>query len=262
MVKVITFGVQKGGVGKSTTSGIAAYLLSKEGYRVLVVDMDSQGNVSNLLLQMEQEDYEGNTILEAMADENIKPYIMKAAENLDVVPADDFLATLAKKLYTEWHYKNTDLVLRRILDPIKDQYDFIIIDTPPSLSEPMINAICASDHVIVLAESSKWAFTAIDRFIETVEFAAEKKNLNIDVKGILRTMNHATRADSKAFVELIGEEYPDLVFNTVIKRKAATGRIALEGLYENKEIKDALEEYLQFYEEFKERIGVNANVQS
>lgn len=81
MAKVITFGIQKGGVGKSTTSGIISYLLASEGFKTLVVDMDSQGNVTDLLTNMEPDEFAGQTILEAFKEENIKPYIHKVTYN-------------------------------------------------------------------------------------------------------------------------------------------------------------------------------------
>lgn len=258
MAQVVTIGIQKGGVGKSTTAGLLSYLLSEEGFKVLALDMDSQGNLTDLLTGIEPEDFEEQTILEAFENGDLEPYIVEVNENLHVVPTDDYLATLAKLLYTSPKYRNTDksTALRSLIEPIKDRYDFIIIDTPPSLSEPMTNAICASDHVIVLAESSKWAFTAIPRFLGTVNYAKEHVNPGLNVTGILRTMNDSRRADSKAFVELIGEEYPQLVFDTVIKRKAATGRLSIDGIFDSSEKKQAMEQYLEFYEEFKNRIGV------
>lgn len=257
--KVITFGIQKGGCGKSTTSGITAHLLTQEGYKVLVIDMDSQGNVTDLLTQLDPEEFEGATILEAFKDNNIEPYIINVAENLHVVPADDYLATFARWLYLTYT-GNRSTALNDLLTPIKEDYDYIIIDTPPSLGEASINAVCASDYVVVLAESSKWAFTAIPRFLETVKVAKEDINPNINVIGVLRTMNDVRRADSKAFVELIGDQYDELVFDTIIKRKASTGRIAIEGFDDNKELKDAIDQYMKFYEELKKRMGVTANV--
>lgn len=260
MATVITVSIQKGGVGKSTTAGTMAYLMSQEGYKVLALDLDSQGNLTDLLTGIEPEDFEGETILEAFEHGDLEPYIISVNENLHVVPADDFLATLAKMLYTNPRYVNQDksAALKTILEPIKDRYDYVIIDTPPSLGEASTNAICASDYVVVLAESSKWAFTAIPRFLGTVEYAKEHINPNLKVAGILRTMNDARRADSKAFVELIGEEYPELVFDTVIKRKAATGRLSIGGIFDSseREKKTAMEEYKLFYEELKNRMGV------
>lgn len=262
MAITITFGIQKGGVSKTTTTGVIAYLMAQEGNRVLVVDMDSQGNATNLLSQMEQDEYEGQTIIEAFQENDAQKYIINAAENIDVLPADDFLATFPRWLYKEYETtkKPISLALYELLYPLQDDYDYILIDTPPSLSENTTNAVCASDYVVVLAESSKWAFTAIPRFIETATHAKEKLNPGLEVLGILRTMNDSRRADSKAFVELIGDRYPELVFDTVIKRKAATGRLSIEGFFENKEINEALESYTNFYEELKNRMGVGPNV--
>lgn len=254
MAKVITIGLQKGGVGKTTTAGILSFMLAKDGYRVLAVDMDSQGNLSSLLTQEEEDHFSEKTILEAFVSGDATPYIYEVNEHLHVLPADDFLATLARFLYTEYQESNKSLALHELLEPLKDSYDYIIIDTPPSLSEPMVNAICASDYVVVLAESSKWAFNAIPRFLETVEFSRENINPGLKVAGILRTMNDVRRADSKAFVEVIGEEYPDLCFDVVIRRKASTGRISLEGLYENKELSKALDQYQDFYKELMDRV--------
>ncbi|KAB2328967.1 ParA family protein [Cytobacillus depressus] len=253
--KVITVGVQKGGVGKSTTSGVLSYLLSQDGYKVLVVDMDSQSNVTDLLTQKDVEDFQGMTVLEAFEDGSVEDYIYQVNENLHVVPSDDYLATLAKNLYRKWkHFDDVNTALKEILEPVIYDYDFIIIDTPPSLSEPMVNAICASDYVLVLAESSKWSMTAVPRFLETVEYAQQNINPNLKVLGILRTMNDVRRADSKAFVELIKEFWPDLCFDVVIRRKAATGRISMEGLFDNNELASALEQYKIFYKELKQRV--------
>ncbi|MCA1042006.1 AAA family ATPase [Bacillus infantis] len=254
MAKIITIGLQKGGVGKTTTAGTLCYLLAEDGYKVLGVDMDSQSNLSNLLTQHDDTYFEGCTVLEAIEDGEVEPYIYKVTENLHVLPSDDYLATLAKYLYTEWKGRNQSLALRELLDQVRDKYDYIIIDTPPSLSEPMVNAICASDYVVVLAESSKWAFNAIPRFLETVEFSQQNINPNLKVAGILRTMNDVRRADSKAFVEVIGEEYPELCFDVVIRRKASTGRISLEGLFDNKELNQALDQYQEFYKELLQRV--------
>jgi chromosome partitioning protein len=253
LAKTITFGIQKGGVGKSTTSGIVAYLMAKEGYKVLVVDMDSQGNVTDLLTQQDVFYFEGKTILEAFEDGDVSEYIYKVSDNLHVVPSDDYLATLARYLYTKFK-GNPSTRLKELLLKVEDQYDFIIIDTPPSLSEPMVNAVCASDYVVILAESSKWAFSAIPRFIETIEYARDNINSGIKIAGILRTMNDVRRADSKAFVDLIAEEYPDLVFDVVIRRKAATGRISFEGFENNKELDSALDQYKIFYKELMDRV--------
>ncbi|NMH67309.1 AAA family ATPase [Bacillus sp. RO3] len=260
MAKTITFGIQKGGSSKTTTSGIVSYLLAKDGYKVLAVDMDSQGNLTDLLTQKDLSFFEGKTILEAFKENNPKKYIYEVSENIHLLPSDDYLATLAKFLYRDYERKqkkDVNFLLKETLDHIKEEYDFVIIDTPPSLSEPMINAICASDEVVVLCESSKWAFTAIERFLETAIHAKMNYNPSLNITGVLRNLIDSRRTDSKAFANLIESQYRDIVFSTLIKRKAATGRISLNGFEGNDELTTALEEYLPFYEEMKKRVGIN-----
>lgn len=254
MTKVITVGLQKGGTGKTTTAGILCYLLAKDGNKVLAVDMDSQGNLSDLLGNSDNY-YQGWSIIEAFEDMDTSGCIHNVGENMDLLPANDFLSMFAKWLYMKSDYRHkTHQALKDLLEPIKDQYDYIIIDTPPSLAEPMVNAVSASDFIIVLSEGSKWAFDAIPRFLETIETGKQMVNPEIEVLGILRTLNDVRRSDSKVFVEVIGETYPELVFDTIIKRKAATGRISFEGLFENKELKEAIIQYKLFYKEVLQRV--------
>jgi len=146
------------------------------------------------------------------------------------------------------------LILDNALEQVRDEYDFIIIDTPPSLSEQTTNALCASEYVVVLFESSNWCYSAIPNFMDSVTSANEFGNRDTKVVGILRTLNDVRRTDAKAFNEMIEEDYPDDVFQTVITRRAQTGRLALYGFNENVEIKPALEQYRNFYKELIERV--------
>jgi chromosome partitioning protein len=237
-------------------------LLKEEGYRVLAIDMDSQGNLTELLSEQPSNEFMGKSVLEAMQQNDIKNYVVPISENLDLLPATNFLATLPRWIYTGKTYQgesipfsgNPSLILDKALDQVRDEYDYIVIDTPPSLSEQTTNALCASEYVVVLFESSNWCYSAIPNFMDSVVSAREYGKRGTKVAGILRTLNDVRRSDARAFNDLIAEDYPDDVFKTVITRKAPTGRLALYGFNENTELKQALEQYRDFYKELMERV--------
>lgn len=258
----ITMGIQKGGCGKSTTTGILSYLLKKNGYRVLAIDMDSQGNLTELFSRQPSNKFVEKSILEALQQNDMKRYIVPISENLDLLPANNFLATFARWLYTKTTYKgknahfsgNPSFILDFALDQVRDDYDFIIIDTPPSLSEQTMNSLCASEYVVVLFESSNWCYSAIHNFMDSVISANEFGRRDTKVIGILRTLNDVRRNDVKAFNEMVEEDYPNDVFKTIITRKAAVGRLSLYGFEDNPELKQVLEHFRSFYEELMDRV--------
>ncbi|KKB36076.1 ParA family protein [Bacillus thermotolerans] len=262
MAITITMGIQKGGCGKSTTTGILSYLLQEDGYRVLAVDMDSQGNLTELLSGQPANDFMGKSVLEAMQHGSVRSYTVPISENLDLLPANNFLATLPRWIYTGKTYQGESIpaggnpvgILDRALEEVRNDYDFIVIDTPPSLSEQTTNALCASEYVVVMFECSNWSYSAIPNFMDSVSSANELGSRDTQVLGILRTMNDVRRSDAKAFNELIAEDYPEEVFDTIITRKAPIGRLSLYGFNENAELKHALEQYRNFYKELIERV--------
>lgn len=262
MAITITMGIQKGGCGKSTTTGILAHLLNRDGYKILAVDMDSQGNLTELLAEKPSNEFLGKSVLEAMQDNNIRDFIVPVHDHLDLLPANNFLATFQRWIYTGKTYQgmsipfkgNPSLILDKVLEQVRGDYDFILIDTPPSLSEQTTNALCASDYVVVMFECSNWCYSAIPNFMDSVKGAKEFGNKQTEVLGILRTMNDVRRSDARAFNELIAEDYPDEVFQTIITRKAPTGRLALYGFSKNTELKPALEQYEEFYKELISRV--------
>lgn len=251
--KIITFGIQKGGAAKTTTTGITAYLLSKQGYRVLCVDLDSQGNLTELLTLTDVQEFRGRTSLEALQEVDPRPYIIAISDNIHLLPAEDLLATFSRWLYVEYRGKTPRAeIVKKMLDHVSSAYDYILIDTPPALGDITMNALVASDLVVPLFESSRFCYSAIKRFLETVDAVRENANSNLQVAGILRAMIDNRRSDNKQLIELMANEYPDLIFKTIITRRAATGRLAVEGFFENKEINDAVEQYRPFIEELKQ----------
>lgn len=249
MATSITFSIQKGGSAKTTTSGIAAYILSHEyHYRVLAVDLDSQGNLTELLTQQDIYNFHQQTVLEALKLQDARPFIHPISERLSLLTAEDFLATFPRWLYDE--YKgNKSLVLRKTLQDVQNEFDFIIIDTPPALGDHTINALAASDLVVAMFETSKFCYSALSRFLETVSHVQDKVNPNLKVAGILRTMIDTRRTDNKALLELVEEEYKELVFQTVINRQAAVGRLSIAGFNHNPELNSALSQFRPFIKE-------------
>lgn len=265
MAITITMGIQKGGCGKSTTTGVLSYLLQEEGYKVLAIDMDSQGNLTELFSEQPSNEFIGKSVLEAMQQDDIKKFLVPVSKNLDLLPANNFLATFPRWIYTGETYQgdyipfrgNPSLILDSALEKVRSDYDFIIIDTPPALSEQTTNSLCASDFVVVLFESSNWCYSAIPNFIDSVHSANKIGNRNTKVIGILRSMNDMRRNDAKAFNEIIAEDYPNEIFETIITKRATIGRLPLYGFKENSELKQALEQYKRFYKELIQRVESN-----
>ena len=254
MGKIITFGIQKGGSGKTTTAGIVAYILYKQGHKVLAVDMDSQGNLTEMLTQKDIYEFHGETVLEALIEGDAKKYIHHINDTLHMLTAEDHLATFPRWLYTDYKGKSRSKVLDGILEGVKSKYDYIIIDTPPALSDQTVNALAASDAVVALFETSRFCYSALERFVETVEHAKNMINPRLQFAGILCTIIDIRRSDTKALLELVEETYEDKVFSTTISRRASVGRLGIYGFFDNPELKQALGQYEAFTKELLERV--------
>lgn len=252
VAQVISFGIQKGGSSKTTTAGVTSYLLSRQ-YKVLAIDMDSQGNLTEFLGRRDVASFSGQTVLEAMKSNDVTDYIFEITDNLHLVPADDLLATFSRWLYND-HRGDKTKVLRESIEPVMDIYDYIIIDTPPALGDLTINALSASDRVVAMFEASIFCYGALGRFLETVWHVREKVNPNLAVAGILRGLIDARRTDNKALVSQVAETYGELCFKTVLTRNAAAGRLPLVGFENNNELDRAVAQYVYFVEELLERV--------
>ena len=249
---IISFGIQKGGSSKTTTSGVTAYLLSKH-YKVLAIDMDSQGNLTEFLGRKDVAYFSGQTILEAMKNQDVTNYIYEITDTLHLVPSDDLLATFSRWLYND-HRGNKSNVLLETLKPVMEQYDYIILDTPPALGDLTINALAASDRVVAMFEASVFCYSALGRFLETCWHVREKVNPRLAVAGILRGLIDARRTDNKALISQVSETYGELCFETVLTRNAAAGRLPLVGFENNGELDKAVRQYEYFVEELLKRV--------
>lgn len=254
--KIITFGISKGGSSKSTSSGITAYLLSKEA-RVLAIDMDGQGNLTSFLTGEYDicNIFEERTVLEAIMNSDVRPYIIKIRENLDLLPSNDFLATLPRRMFERGLKLDA---LQKALEPVMEDYDWIIIDTPPSLSEqtvmPLSTYSKTGSYAVVMFDGSMFSYYAIPKFLEIIEGARERYNPTLETVGILFSLVDSRSKENEIMREAIDEDYPNLKFDTIIRRKAATRRLAISGFEGNPELKTALEFYIPFVQELKKRV--------
>ena len=252
MPKRIMFALQKGGVGKTSSTAVVAEILAAAGYKILVVDFDSQGNATKILTQNSIYQYSGNTIMEAIQQRDAVPYIIPVKDGLDLLPAEDKLAMFSRFIYTH-KIDNPYGVLKRLLEPIEAAYDFVFIDAGPSLGDHMINALVYADDVIVPVDMGDLALDALVRYVEFVDATRAEGHSNAKITGILLTMKDGRETRYERDVaEGLRAEYGELVFNTAIHRRVKIKEISATGINLNE---PAMEDYFVFVEELIDRIS-------
>jgi chromosome partitioning protein len=179
MKQIVSIINQKGGVGKSTTSQALAAGLSLKGYKVLLIDMDSQGNLSFSVGANKQ----GVSVLEVLKREASAEDSTQHIGALDIIPASISLAGADMQL-TEM---GKEYRLKEAIEPIKKRYDYIIIDTPPALGILTINALTASDSVIIPAQADIYSIDAIGQLYSTIRAVQQYTNRDLMINGILLT---------------------------------------------------------------------------
>ena len=250
MGKVISVNLQKGGVGKTTTACCVSYILSNDYQRkVLLIDFDSQGNASYIATQQSIYDFTGKTVKEAIMEEEDRKYIISLSPKFDLLPANDFLATLPRFLYSNQYHGKPLFALRNLIHEIRNDYDFIIIDTPPNLGDLTLNALLASDYCIIPCETSMLSFLALDPMNDLIQEAREYGNHELNILGIVvNVVDSRRKKENFDFIKSVDEYYPDLRFNTVITENTDTSRLANIGLF-NRAVKKAVKPYIPLVKE-------------
>ena len=215
MAKVIVVANQKGGVGKTTTSiNLSAYLADLKK-KTLLIDCDPQGNASSGV-GIDKESCEASVynllINGESANENT---VDTQYKNLKVIPSDVDLAGAEIELVS---VKDREFLLKEKLKEIKDDYDFIIIDCPPSLGLLTLNAFAAADSVIIPIQCEYYALEGLGSLTKTVSTIKQSINKNIEIEGILLTMFDKRTNLSTVVYDEVKKYFPDKVYKTVIPR--------------------------------------------
>ena len=215
MGRIIAIANQKGGVGKTTTAINLSASLASLGKKVLAIDMDPQGNMSSGLgvdkNEVEKTVYDliiGNIGIEECIYEEV-------IENLDVLPSNIDLSAAEIELIG---VDNKEYILRDEVNKVKEKYDFIIIDCPPALSMLTINAMTTSDSVLVPIQCEYYALEGLSQLIHTIELVQERLNPELEIEGVVFTMDDARTNLSVQVVENVKDNLNQNIYKTIIPR--------------------------------------------
>jgi chromosome partitioning protein len=186
MIEVIAIANQKGGVGKTTTAVNLSAALALEGKRVLLIDADPQANATTSL-GFHRDTYEYNIYHVMLGTKSLDDIILDTEiDTLKIAPSNIGLVGIEKEFYK--NNKDRELVLKRNIDEIKDQYDYVLIDSPPALGPITINTLSAANSVIIPIQCEFFALEGLAQLLNTIKLVRQTVNRQLDIKGFLPTM--------------------------------------------------------------------------
>ena len=210
MTKVISIINHKGGVGKTTTTANLGGALTQKGYRVLLVDLDGQ---ANLTMSLGLSSDLNENIYSSMKSGKSFP-VYKNKEGLEIVPSCLDLSAIETELMNE---PVRELILKSLLENIRDRYDYILIDCPPSLSLLSLNALTASDGIIIPVQAQYLAMRGMDKLVNIINKVKSRINPSLSIYGILITMYDGRTNLNKSISEIVEETFHGKVFTTYIR---------------------------------------------
>ncbi len=215
MGKIISFINQKGGVGKTTTCVNMASYLAVMGKKVLLLDLDPQGNATSSLGIDKESGLK--TIYNVIVDDNLlDEVIMKSKlDNLDIIPSNVDLAGAEIELV---QMNNREKVVKKILQPIKNSYDYICIDCPPSLGLITVNGLTASDSLIIPIQCEYFAIEGLTQLMYTIKLVKKHLNPDIAVEGVVLTMKDARSNLGNSVAADVNKYFNNKVYDTIIPR--------------------------------------------
>lgn len=220
-MQIITVANHKGGVGKTATTQNLGSGLALKGYKVLLIDLDAQANLS-LSFGVRAIN---NSIYEALRGETNLP-IYKIKNNLDIVPSNLNLSAIEVELQSQ---AGRDFFLKRLIEKLDQQYDFILIDCPPSIGVLTINALTASDKVIIPMEAHFLAVQGIQKIYEVIDIVKERLNPKLSILGILITKYDKRRILEREIQESIKNDSANVMFETLIRNNVTIAEATYSG---------------------------------
>lgn len=260
----LTVGNFKGGVGKTTNSILIAYTLAQKGIKTLVIDLDPQANATKTLtLTKLNQDEDGiltfeKTLMRGIADNKIDDLPIKIIDNLFLMPSNIDFEEFAKFLYQNTdNQTDEDFYFSKLLDPIKESFDIIIIDVPPMSKEITRNAVTSSDYVLISLQTQEHSLTGAENYIEELNKLNEKYDLNLTVVGLLPVLLKNTGTVDEYIIENAKEIFGESnIFSTIVPQMERIKRFDINGItnHDRHDLK-VLQKYIEVTDELITRLN-------
>ena len=248
MAQIVSFIIQKGGCGKTTTAANTASYLSRQGFKVLGVDMDPQGNFTQHF------GYDTDSLKASLTDlflkrKSFKEVVLKRSETLYILPNDIEMTAIEFQLYKSM---SREYILRDALDTVRHDYDFVLIDCPPNLGILSVNALVASTEFIMVVSPEFFPMRAIKPLFETFQMVKSKLNRTLQFKGVVMTMCDFRTKHAQEVRSILEKNFPHKLYKSYIRNSVTLKEASSQGqsIFEFDPGSIGAFDYQNFVEEF------------